>query len=131
MKGFVGKIEGDTLENENFRKVIYTAKHSQLVLMNLKPGEDIGEEIHEENDQFFRFEKGNGKCIIDGNEYEVEDGFAVIVPAGARHNIINTSDDDLRFYTIYSPAHHKDKVVRKTKEEAEMDSPEFDGKTTE
>ncbi len=132
MKGFVANIEKDTLENENFRKVLYTAKHSQLVLMRLKPGEEIGTETHPDNDQFFRFEKGQGKCIIDGNEYEVQDGTAVVVPAGAEHNIINTSaTDSLKLYTIYSPAHHKDGVVRVTKEEAEANGPEFDGTTSE
>lgn len=132
MKGFVGNIEKTTLENENFREVLYTGKHSQLVLMNLKPNEEIGMETHTENDQFFRFEKGVGKVIIDGNESEVTDGSAVIVPSGAEHNVINVSDtEDLKLYTIYSPAHHQDGVVRVTKEEAETDSPEFDGKTTE
>jgi len=132
MKGFCIGIEEATLENKNFRKVLYTSKHSQLVLMNLKPLEEIGMEVHEENDQFFRFEKGQGKCVIDGNEYEVGDGFAVVVPAGAQHNIINTSGtDDLKLYTIYSPAHHKDKIVRTTKEEAESNEAEFDGVTTE
>jgi mannose-6-phosphate isomerase-like protein (cupin superfamily) len=132
MKGFFGNIEKDTLENENFRKVLYTAKHSQLVLMNLKPGEEIGMEVHPDNDQFFRFEKGNGKCIIDGNEYAVKDGFAVVVPAGAEHNVINTSDtEELKLYTIYSPAHHKDGIVRATKEEAMANEAEFDGITTE
>jgi len=132
MKGFVANIEKDTLENGNFRKVLYTGKHSQLVLMSLKPNEEIGMEVHEENDQFFRFEKGQGKCIIDGNEYELSDGVAVIVPAGAQHNIINTSSEaELKLYTIYSPAHHKDGIVRATKAEAEADGPEFDGVTTE
>jgi len=132
MKGYVVNIEKDTLENENFRKVLYTSKHSQLVLMSLKPREEIGIETHPDNDQFFRFEKGQGKCIIDGNEYGLSDGVAVVVPAGAQHNVINTSDtEELRLYTIYSPAHHKDGVVRKTKEEAEADSPEFDGVTSE
>lgn len=131
-KGFCSNIEKDTLENENFRKVLYTARHSQLVLMSLAPNEEIGMEVHEDNDQFFRFEKGQGKVIIDGNEYEVKDGFAVIVPAGSQHNVINVSaTDNLKLYTIYSPAHHKDGVVRKTKTEAEADGPEFDGKTTE
>ncbi|MEK7069638.1 MAG: cupin domain-containing protein, partial [Patescibacteria group bacterium] len=110
----------------------YTSKHSQLVLMSLKPKEEIGMEVHPDNDQFFRFEKGIGKCVIDGNEYEVKDGSAIVVPAGARHNIINTSNDaDLKLYTIYSPAHHKDGVVRATKLEAEADSPDFDGKISE
>ena len=132
MKGFNANIERDTLENNNFRKVLYTAKHSQLVLMSLKPNEEIGMEVHEENDQFFRFEKGQGKCIIDGNEYVLSDGSVIVVPSGAKHNIINTSPtDDLKLYTIYSPAHHKDGVVRATKAEAEADSPEFDGVTTE
>ena len=132
MKGFVANIEKETLENSNFRKVLYTGKHSQLVLMSLAPNEEIGMEVHEENDQFFRFEKGEGKCIIDGNEYELSDGVAVVVPAGAQHNIINTSsEEELKLYTIYSPAHHKDGVVRATKAEAEADGPEFDGVTTE
>ena len=132
MKGFHVNIEKETLENNNYRKVLYTSKHSQLVLMNLKPKEEIGMEVHPDNDQFFRFEKGEGKCVIDGNEYEVGDGVAVVVPAGARHNIINTSiHSELKLYTIYSPAHHKDGVVRATKAEAEADGPEFDGVTTE
>lgn len=132
MKGFSANIEKDTLENRNFRKVLYTGRHSQLVLMSLKPNEEIGMEVHTDNDQFFRFERGEGKCIIDGNEYALKDGSAIIVPSGAEHNIINTSDtEDLKLYTIYSPAHHKDGVVRKTKAEAEADSPEFDGQTTE
>lgn len=132
MKGFQSNIEKETLENENFRKVLYTGKHSQLVLMCLEPKEEIGVEIHTDNDQFFRFEKGQGKCLIDGNEYTVTDGTAIIVPKGAEHNIINTSDTEkLKLYTIYSPAHHKDGVVRKTKKEAEIDGPEFDGITTE
>jgi mannose-6-phosphate isomerase-like protein (cupin superfamily) len=134
MKGFCINIEEATLENDNFRKVLYTSKHSQLVLMSLKPLEEIGMEVHEENDQFFRFERGLGLCIIDGNEYEVGDGFAVVVPAGAQHNIINISEtEELKLYTIYSPAHHKDKIVRATKEEAEAEAneEEFDGVTTE
>lgn len=132
MKGYVSNIEKDTLENDNFRKVLYTSKHSQLVLMSLAPNEEIGMEVHEDNDQFFRIEKGQGKCIIDGNEYEIKDGTAVIVPAGAQHNIINVSaTEDLKLYTIYSPAHHKDGIIRKTKAEAEANEAEFDGKTTE
>lgn len=132
MRGFFGNIEQMTLENDNFRKVIYTSKHSQLVLMSLKPKEEIGMEVHNENDQFFRFEKGNGKCIIDGNEYNVSDGSAIVVPAGAQHNVINASEtEDLKLYTIYSPAHHKDGIVRATKEEAEANEAEFDGVTTE
>ncbi len=132
MKGFVVNIEKDTLENGNYRKVLYTSKHSQLVLMSLKPREEIGMEIHPDNDQFFRFEQGTGRCVIDGNEYDVADGAAVIVPAGAKHNIINVSDsEELKLYTIYSPAHHKDGIVRQTKEEAEDNEAEFDGATTE
>ncbi|HCI04513.1 TPA: cupin domain-containing protein [Patescibacteria group bacterium] len=132
MKGFNINIERETLENGNYRKVLYTAKHCQLVLMSLNPGEEIGMEMHPDNDQFFRFEQGEGKCVIDGNEYEVKDGSVIIVPAGAEHNVINTSSDiELRLYTIYSPAHHKDGVVRATKAEADADAPEFDGITTE
>jgi mannose-6-phosphate isomerase-like protein (cupin superfamily) len=132
MKGFNANIEQDTLANENFRKVLYTGHHSQLVLMSLKPLEEIGMEVHTDNDQFFRFEKGEGKVLIDGSEYIVSDGSAIIVPSGAQHNVMNTSaTDDLKLYTIYSPAHHQDGVVRTTKAEAEADGPEFDGKTTE
>jgi len=132
MKGFKSNIEQDTLDNTNFRKVLYTGKHSQLVAMSLRPKETIGLEIHDENDQFLRFEAGEGKCLIDGHEYSVKDGDAIIVPAGAEHNVINTSDtEDLKLYTIYSPPHHKDQIVRKTKEEAEANDEEFDGKTTE
>lgn len=132
MKGFNANIEKETLENSNFRKVLYTSKHSQLVLMSLKPKEEIGMEVHNANDQFFRFEQGQGKVIIDGNEYAVGDGSAIVVPSGAQHNVINVSDsEDLRLYTIYSPAHHQDKVLRATKEEAEANEAEFDGKTTE
>ena len=132
MKGFNANIERETLENDNFRKVLYTATHSQLVVMSLKPMEEIGMEVHKDNDQFFRFEKGTGKCIIDGNEYMVGDGSVIIVPAGAEHNVINVSEtEDLKLYTIYSPAHHKDGIVRATKAEAEADGPEFDGGTTE
>jgi len=132
MKGFNANIEKETLENKNFRKVLYTGKHSQLVLMNLLPKEEIGMEVHPDNDQFFRFEKGEGKCLIDGNEYTVRDGAAIVVPAGAQHNIINVSEtDELKLYTIYSPAHHKDGIVRATKAEAEANEAEFDGITTE
>jgi len=132
MHGFHSDIEKLTLDNTDFRRVLYTGKHSQLVLMSLKPGEEIGMETHPDNDQFFRFEKGEGKCVIDGNEYALKDGMAIIIPAGAEHNVINTSaTEELKMYTIYSPAHHKDGVVRHTKAEAEADSPDFDGKTTE
>jgi mannose-6-phosphate isomerase-like protein (cupin superfamily) len=131
MKGFHGDIEGQTRENKDFRRVLYTGKHSQLVLMRLPSGEEIGFETHTENDQFFRFESGEGKVIIDGTEYHVKDGDAVIVPVGAKHNVINTGAGDLKLYTIYSPAHHKDGIVRATRAEAMAHEEEFDGKTTE
>ena len=132
MKGFHSNIEKLTLENKNYRKVLYTGKHSQLVLMCLKPKEGIGMEVHADNDQFFRFEKGEGKCIIDGSEYAVKDGSAIVVPAGAKHNIINVSQrGNLKLYTIYSPAHHKDGIVRASKEEAEANEAAFDGTTSE
>lgn len=132
MKGFHANIEKEAAGNVDFRRVLYTARHSQLVLMSLKPGEEIGMETHPENDQFFRCEKGEGKCVIDGNEYDIHDGFAFIVPAGARHNVVNTSDtDDLKLYTIYSPPHHKDGVIHGTKKDADASEEEFDGKTTE
>lgn len=119
MAGYYGHIEEDTLNNTFFRKVLYTAPHSQLVLMCLKPNEEIGMEVHPENDQFFRFEKGEGKVIISGQEYLVKDGDTAIVPAGEMHNVINTSaTDELKLYTIYSPAHHPDGTIHKTKEEA-------------
>lgn len=131
MKGFYSNIEKDTIANSNFRKVLYTASQLQLVLMTLKEGEEIGEEVHAENDQFFRFESGTGKCIIDGNEYEVSDGSAIIVPKGAKHNVINTGIEALKMYTIYAPPHHKDGIVRATKKEAEENEEDFDGETTE
>lgn len=131
-KGFSINIEKATLENNNFRKVLYTSKYSQLVLMSLKPCEEIGMEVHENNDQFFRFEEGQGKCIVNGNEYKVGNGSVVMVPAGAQHNVINTlKTGSLKFYTIYSPPVHKDGIVRATKEEAEANPAEFDGVTTE
>jgi mannose-6-phosphate isomerase-like protein (cupin superfamily) len=132
MKGYKDNIEKLTLANGNFRKVLYSGHHSQLVLMSLAPSEEIGMEVHTENDQFFRFEKGEGKVIIDGNEYKVGDGDAVVVPSGAEHNVINTSATEaLKLYTIYSPAHHKDQIVRATKKEATENEAEFDGKPTE
>ncbi len=131
MKGYVSNIEKLTLENENFRKVLYTAKFSQLVLMALKPGEDIGEEVHE-LDQFLRIEKGTGKAVLNDIEYPLEDGSAIVVPAGVKHNIINTSSSEsLKLYTIYSPPEHQDGVVRATKAEAQAQEEHFDGKTTE
>lgn len=132
MKGYTTNIEKETLENANFRTVLYTGQHCQVVLMSLKPSEEIGLETHPDNDQFFRFESGKGKVMIDDTVYEVGDGVAVVVPAGAKHNVINTSDtEDLKMYTIYSPAHHKDGVVHATKHDAEIDTEEFDGVTTE
>ncbi|MCC7470000.1 MAG: cupin domain-containing protein [Bacteroidetes bacterium] len=132
MKGFFQNIEKETLENTNFRKVIYTGKGAQLVLMSLKPKEEIGLEVHNENDQFFRFESGQGKVLIDGNEYEVSDGTAIIVPMMAKHNVINTSEtEDLKLYTLYSPPHHKDGTVHATKEISMSSEEEFDGMTTE
>ncbi len=131
MQGYHDNIEKLTEDNNFFRQVLYTAKHSQLVLMSLKPGEEIGEEIHDV-DQFFRFESGQGKVIIDTNEYHVGDGDAAIVPAGAKHNVVNVSKDKpLKLYTLYCPPHHRDKVVHQTKEEAESDDEDFDGTTSE
>lgn len=131
-KGYKQNIEALTLENDNFRKVLYTGEHMQLVLMTLKPLEEIGLETHTENDQFFRFEGGTGVAIVGETEYAVADGDSVIVPANTEHNIKNTSEtDDLKLYTIYSPAHHADGIIRKTKSEAMENEAEFDGKTTE
>lgn len=120
MTEFYGDIEDLTLENSNFRKVLFTGKYCQLVVMSLKPGEEIGEEVHDDVDQFFRFEAGEGKVVIDGTEYIVHDGDSVVVPAGSKHNVVNTSDtEDLKIYTIYSPPNHPDGTVHKTKEEAD------------
>jgi len=132
MKGYKVNIEKDTIENNNFRKVLYTGKHLQLVLMSLNPGEDIGAETHQHVDQFFRFESGTGKCIIDGNEYEIKEGDIIVVPAGAKHNVINTNTETaLKLYTIYSPPNHQDAIIRATKADAEKFPEKFDGKTTE
>jgi mannose-6-phosphate isomerase-like protein (cupin superfamily) len=131
-KGYKQNVEQSTIENSNFRKVEYTGKHIQLVLMSLKPQEDIGLETHHENDQFFRFEKGEGKVIVGETEYDVADGDVVIVPAGTEHNVSNvSSSEDLKFYTIYAPSHHKDQIVRETKQEAMDNEADFDGITTE
>lgn len=132
-KGISLDIEYDTLNNSDFRRVLYTGEKLQLVLMALKPGEEIGEEIHGDKDQFFRFEAGEGEVLINDKVNAVEDGIAVIVPAGAKHNVRNTGEDVLTFYTLYSPPDHKDKTVHKTKDEAEKnhDEDEFDGKTSE
>lgn len=132
MRGFHGNIEEATLGNTNFRQVMYTAEHTQLVLMCLKPGEEIGAEVHGENDQFLRFEAGSGRVTVDDNSYDVTHGSAVIVPAGAKHNVVNTSDaEDLKLYTLYAPPHHKDAIVHATREEAEQNDEDFDGVTTE
>lgn len=131
-KGYYGDIETLTMENEPFRKVLYTGEHMQLVLMTLQPGEDIGAEVHEGHDQFFRFEAGTGTVMIDETEYQVSDGDAVIVPSGARHNVTNTSEtDELKLYTIYTPPEHQKDVVHATKAIAEADDEHFDGVTTE
>lgn len=123
MTGFTGNIEELTVANNNFRQVMFTGKYSQLVLMSLAPNEEIGMEVHPETDQFFRFEKGQGKVVMNGEETMVSDGSAVVIPAGTNHNVINLSaTDDLKIYTIYSPAHHKDGTVHKTKAEAEADT---------
>jgi len=131
MKGYVENIEQATKNNTFFRKVLYTGKYSQLVLMSLKPGEEIGAEVHPDIDQFFRFETGHGQVIIDGTIHNVEAEMAVIIPAGADHNVINTGIEDLKLYTIYSPAEHQDGTIRETKAEAETKPEHFDGKTTE
>ena len=131
MKGFIANIEEASLENNNFRQVLYTAKHSQLVLMSLMPGEEIGEETHT-LDQFIRVEKGMGKAILNGKEYDLEDGSAVVIPAGVKHNIINSEAGEMKLYTVYSPAEHKDGIVHATKADAEADAEDhFDGATSE
>lgn len=132
-KGFSKDVAAETLKNNNFRKVLYTGEHLQLVVMTLQPGEEIGEETHEDRDQFFRFEQGQGVVVIDGKKNKVEDDFGVIVPAGACHNVINEGDEPLKMYTIYGPPEHKDKTIHKTKDQAEKDeeNDHFDGKTTE
>lgn len=131
MKGYVADIEKLSLENDYFRKVLYTDTRLQLVVMSLKPGEDIGEEVHQ-LDQFIRVEKGEGKAVLDGVKHRIAGGSVVIVPIGTRHNIINTSSiNPMKIYTLYSPPNHRDGVVHKTKEEAEADEEHFDGKTTE
>ncbi|MDI6719633.1 MAG: cupin domain-containing protein [Methanomicrobiales archaeon] len=131
-KGFITDIETETRKNTDYRRVLYTSNFSQLVLMSLRPGEEIGREKHDDVDQFFRFELGEGIVEIDGVEHKVKDGSAVVVPNGAWHNVTNTSrTEDLKLYTIYSPPEHQDKVVRRTKKEAEATEEHFDGKTTE
>ena len=131
MKGFVDDIEKLTVENDDFRRVLYTGHHLQLVLMTLKPGEEIGEEVHEDRDQFFRVEEGSGEVLIDGKRTPIEDDDAIIVPAGALHNVVNTGKAPLRLYTIYGPPEHVDGTVHKTKADAEAHHEHFDGRTTE
>lgn len=132
VKGYTADIEKATIENKDFRKVLYTSKHMQLVLMALKPNEEIGEEIHEGNDQFFRFESGSGICTINGNIYKIKAGDVIIVPAGAKHNVINNDSSlVLKMYTIYTPPNHKDGIIRATKKEAEENGVKYDGQTTE
>src|SRR3990167_8802621 len=131
MRGYHDNIEKMPLANTDFRRVLYTGHHTQLVLMSLKPGEEIGAEVHPDIDQFFRFEAGSGQLVIDGNIYEVKDGDAGIIPAGANHNVINTGAVDLKLYTLYSPPEHIDGTVRATKADAQAQPEEFDGKTSE
>ena len=131
MKGFSANIETLTEENDDFRRVLYTGHHLQLVLMALQPGDDIGEEIHDDRDQFFRFETGSGEVDIDGAIIPVKADDGVIVPAGANHNVINTGTEPLRLYTIYGPPEHLDGTVNKTKSEADASHAHFDGRTTE
>jgi mannose-6-phosphate isomerase-like protein (cupin superfamily) len=131
MKGFVDDIETLTEENTDFRRVLYTGKNLQLVLMALQPGEEIGEEVHDDRDQFFRVEKGTGEIVIDGVTTNIKADIAMIVPAGARHNVRNTGDKALRLYTLYAPPEHVDGTVHVTKAEADASDEHFDGKTTE
>lgn len=131
MKGFVADIEKLTTENADFRRVLYTGHNLQLVLMAIPPGEEIGEEVHDDRDQFFRVEQGKGEVLIDGNRSKIEDDDAIIVPAGARHNVVNTGDEPLKLYTVYGPPEHRDGTVHKTKAEADAADEHFDGKTTE
>ena len=131
MKGYITNIEKDSLENENFRKVLYTGKNSQLVLMAIEPRDDIGEEVHK-LDQFIRVEAGRGLAILDGVKHEISDGSAIVIPAGTMHNIINSSETEkLKLYSVYSPPEHKDGTIHKTKNEAENNKKHFDGETTE
>jgi mannose-6-phosphate isomerase-like protein (cupin superfamily) len=131
MKGFIGNIEDRTENNRDFRRVLYTGPHIQLVLMSLQPGEDIGEEVHSDTDQFFRVEEGKGTVWIDGKKTDIESEFAVVVPAGARHNIRNTGEKPLKLYTLYAPPHHADGTIQATKAEAVASKEHFAGQTTE
>lgn len=131
MKGFIADIEDRTEDNRDFRHVLYTGPHLQLVLMSLEPGEEIGEEVHANTDQFFRVEEGKGVAVIDGKETQIRSDSAVVVPAGARHNIRNTGAKPLKLYTIYAPPQHADGTVQHTRAEAEQSEEHFAGKTTE
>jgi mannose-6-phosphate isomerase-like protein (cupin superfamily) len=131
VKGFVDDIEDLTESNKNFRQVLYTGYHLQLVLMSIKKGGEIGEEVHADHDQFFRIEKGKGEVLIDDSTHKVRSGDAIIVPAGARHNVTNTGNKSLKLYTLYAPPEHRDGVVRKTKAEADEQEEHFDGHTSD
>ncbi|HEX6942862.1 MAG TPA: cupin domain-containing protein [Gemmatimonadaceae bacterium] len=131
MKGFVDNIEKLTVGNQDFRRVLYTGHHTQLVLMALSPGEEIGEEVHEDTDQFFRVEQGEGEVVIDSRSFPIRDGSAIVVPAGARHNVRNTGQQSLRLYTLYSPPHHEDGTVHHTRKDADESHEHFTGRTTE
>lgn len=130
MNGYITNIEQDSMQNTNFRKVVYTAHHMQLVLMSLMPGEEIGEEVHA-LDQFIRIDAGSGKAVLDGVEHDISDGFAVVIPQGTKHNIINTGGEPMKLYTIYAPPDHKDGEVQATKADAIENEQPFDGVTTE
>lgn len=129
MNTYVGNIEQKTLENTNFRQVLFTAKHSQLVVMSLKAGEEIGEETHT-LDQFIKIEQGRGKAVLDSVDSQIEAGYAVVIPAGVKHNIINNSDGEMKIYTVYSPPEHKDGIIHITKQDAQTQEEHFDGKTS-
>ena len=131
MKGFLADIEELTEQNRDFRRVLYTGKNLQLVLMAIEPGGEIGDEVHDDRDQFFRVEKGKGEVVIDGHRSKIKDDDAIIVPAGARHNIVNTGDKPLQLYTLYAPPAHRDGTVHATKVVADASKEHFDGKTTE
>ncbi len=130
MKGFVKNIESLAVGNDDFRRVLYTAKYSQLVVMSLAPSEEIGEEVHK-LDQFFRVEQGTGEAVLEGLRTAITSGFAIVVPAGTNHNIINTGSVPMKLYTLYSPPNHRDGVVHHTRKDAEADSEHFDGRATE
>ena len=131
VKGFVGDIETQTTQNRDFRRVLYTGSQIQLVLMAIEPGGEIGEEVHEDTDQFFRVEQGTGEVLIDGRRSPVSDGTAIVVPSGAKHNVKNTGDSPLLLYTLYAPPHHEDGTVQHSKAEADASQEHFTGQTTE